>query len=206
MFDLKLIEWQEASAHTWSYPAGGLDDAARDQADRIEKLVKDKAPAEAVFLPGSNNEISCAFGSQPYMVYLRATAVIAADAASASTEGPPPASTESTSTSMADVSRTAEEGVSPAAFTLQMTVSSGTYVRSIVHDVAAALSSAAFVVKLERTRQGDFVLDPDRPDVPEAKACIAWSVLKDAITAPKDKEKKLQDWEQQLLDVLEPAN
>lgn len=41
-----------------------------------------------------------------------------------------------------------------------MTVSSGTYIRSIVHDIGLALGSAAHVVKLTRTRQGEFVLDP----------------------------------------------
>ena len=42
-----------------------------------------------------------------------------------------------------------------------MTVSSGTYVRSIVHDIAIALGSSAFVVKLTRTRQGEFTLNDD---------------------------------------------
>ena len=42
-----------------------------------------------------------------------------------------------------------------------MVVSSGTYVRSIVHDLGLALGSAAHVVKLTRTRQGAFVLNPD---------------------------------------------
>lgn len=45
-----------------------------------------------------------------------------------------------------------------------MTVSSGTYVRSIVHDIAIALGSSAFVVKLTRTRQGEFTLN-DEPIV-----------------------------------------
>ena len=39
-----------------------------------------------------------------------------------------------------------------------MTVSSGTYVRSIIHDIALALGSVAHVVVLSRTRQGDFTL------------------------------------------------
>lgn len=42
-----------------------------------------------------------------------------------------------------------------------MVVSSGTYVRSIIHDLGLALGSAAHVVKLTRTRQGAFVLNPD---------------------------------------------
>lgn len=41
-----------------------------------------------------------------------------------------------------------------------MVVSSGTYVRSIVHDLGIALGSVAHVVKLTRTRQGEFTLDP----------------------------------------------
>jgi len=49
-----------------------------------------------------------------------------------------------------------------------MTVSSGTYVRSIVHDLGLALGSAAHVVKLTRTRQGEFVLDP-----PEASTVLS---------------------------------
>lgn len=41
-----------------------------------------------------------------------------------------------------------------------MVVSSGTYVRSIVHDLGIALGTVAHVVKLTRTRQGEFTLDP----------------------------------------------
>lgn len=40
-----------------------------------------------------------------------------------------------------------------------MTVSSGTYVRSIIHDIGIALGSSAHVVKLTRTRQGEFSLN-----------------------------------------------
>ncbi|GAA5898809.1 hypothetical protein JCM6882_004004 [Rhodosporidiobolus microsporus] len=47
----------------------------------------------------------------------------------------------------------------PPIFELTLTVSSGTYIRSIVHDIGAALGSAAHVVKLTRTRQGEFALD-----------------------------------------------
>lgn len=44
-------------------------------------------------------------------------------------------------------------------FEISMTVSSGTYVRSIVHDIGIALGSSAYVVKLTRTRQGEFTLN-----------------------------------------------
>jgi len=56
-----------------------------------------------------------------------------------------------------------EESKIPPVFTLKMTVSSGTYVRSIVNDLAHAVGSAAHVVSLSRTRQGDFAVGPKYP-------------------------------------------
>ena len=57
-------------------------------------------------------------------------------------------------------------GLRPAAFKVRMTVSGGTYVRSIVHDLGVALGCGAHVVMLRRTRQGQFVLREE--DVPHA--------------------------------------
>jgi tRNA pseudouridine55 synthase len=44
----------------------------------------------------------------------------------------------------------------PPAVRLRMTVTSGFYVRSLCHDLGAAIGSAAIMAELERTRQGDF--------------------------------------------------
>ncbi|WVQ94632.1 tRNA pseudouridine(55) synthase [Kwoniella sp. CBS 9459] len=52
-------------------------------------------------------------------------------------------------------------GLRPPTFKVRMTVSSGTYVRSIVHDIGVALGCGAHVVKLTRTRQGEFSLYGD---------------------------------------------
>ncbi|WVO13236.1 tRNA pseudouridine(55) synthase [Cryptococcus depauperatus] len=52
-------------------------------------------------------------------------------------------------------------GIRPPTFTVRMTVSSGTYVRSIVNDIGLALGCGAHVVKLTRTRQGEFSLYGD---------------------------------------------
>lgn len=103
----------------------------------------------------------------------------------------------------------ATQQVVPPTFTLRMTVSSGTYVRSIVHDVALAIGSAAHVVKLTRTRQGRFSLtneeeeagpesttdttqsignaaDADGFDFGERKTgCIPWSIFERAIAERK---------------------
>jgi len=44
----------------------------------------------------------------------------------------------------------------PPAARIRMTVTSGFYVRSLCHDLGAAVGSAALMAELERTRQGDF--------------------------------------------------
>jgi tRNA pseudouridine55 synthase len=103
--------------------------------------------------------------------------------------------------------------VRPPTFTLRMTVSSGTYVRSIVHDVALSIGSAAHVVKLTRTRQGQFSLNSadEEPTTEEDSTewylqnseerfdfgarktgCIPWSVFERAIEARKSAPKEAE--------------
>ncbi|KAJ9119767.1 hypothetical protein QFC22_003477 [Naganishia vaughanmartiniae] len=75
----------------------------------------------------------------------------------------------------------------PPTFTIRMTVSSGTYVRSIVHDLALSIGSAAHVVTLTRTRQGRFALNND----PEGLGEIGTSIPEtEAAAAPKTTNKE----------------
>jgi tRNA pseudouridine55 synthase len=92
----------------------------------------------------------------------------------------------------------------PPCFTLKMTVSSGTYVRSIAHDLGIALGSLAHVVRLERTRQGDYSLEQSEdPDV-KSKRCIDWEVFRKAMAEPQIREgDELLEWEKELLDVMD---
>lgn len=85
-----------------------------------------------------------------------------------------------------DVPEVSEKtGLRPACFTVRMTVSSGTYVRSIVHDIGLALGCAAHVVKLTRTRQGQYSLYGDE----EALAAnAAQQADAEASTAPAPAE------------------
>jgi len=43
-------------------------------------------------------------------------------------------------------------------FKIKTAVSSGTYIRTLVHDIGIALESAAVCTELERTKQGPFQL------------------------------------------------
>jgi len=90
----------------------------------------------------------------------------------------------------------------PTAFVLQMRVSGGTYVRSIVHDLAHALGSAGHVVSLTRSRQKDYVLEPAELEEGDRR-CVPWEVFEAAL---EDEGEKDVDgwtaWEREVLDKL----
>lgn len=99
-----------------------------------------------------------------------------------------------------EVPETSPSGIRPATFKLRMTVSSGTYVRSIVNEIGLALGSGAHVVKLTRTRQGEFTLDEPaektmvtikevgaaKESEVELASAIPWSVWEKAIAERKE--------------------
>ncbi|KAK4687618.1 tRNA pseudouridine55 synthase, partial [Tremellales sp. Uapishka_1] len=96
-------------------------------------------------------------------------------------------------------------GLRPATFEIRMTVSSGTYVRSIVHDIGLALGCCAHVVKLTRTRQGEFSLHGDEEylagethDGP-SNGCIPWTVLEKAIEERKAMIKAEEEEKEQAI-------
>ncbi|CZT03192.1 related to pseudouridine synthase [Rhynchosporium agropyri] len=74
----------------------------------------------------------------------------------------------------------------PPAVRLRMTVTSGFYVRSLCHDLGAAVGSAALMAELERTRQGEFEL---------GKNVLEWEELEkgEEVWAPRV-EKFLDEW------------
>ncbi|SPC65879.1 related to tRNA pseudouridine synthase B [Ustilago sp. UG-2017b] len=136
-----------------------------------------------------------------------------------------PTNKDSSSTQTED--KATEGAAGPPAFVLEMTVSSGTYVRSIVHDLAIAAGSAAHVQTLTRTRQGEWSIDTrSASSTEESEAgnvgnvvrgnCIEWKVFADAI-ADMQREKRdacyqstrdeegLRPWERQLLKVIVPV-
>ena len=88
----------------------------------------------------------------------------------------------------------------PAAFVLQMRVSGGTYVRSIVHDLAHALGSAGHVVTLTRSRQKDYVLEPAEEG---DRRCVPWEVFEAALKDAGGKDADgWTEWEHEVLDKL----
>ncbi|PVH73877.1 pseudouridine synthase [Cadophora sp. DSE1049] len=92
---------------------------------------------------------------------------------------------ESPEDSKTDV-KVKSESKGPPAVRLRMTVTSGFYVRSLCHDLGAAVGSAALMAELERTRQGEFEL---------GKNVLEWEELGqgEKVWGPKV-EKFLDEW------------
>jgi len=106
---------------------------------------------------------------------------------------------DSSGVNKADHEDTASDEV-PTAFVLQMRVSGGTYVRSIVHDLAHALGSAGHVVTLTRSRQKDYVLGPTEEG---DRRCVPWEVFEAALKDAGGKDADgWTEWEREVLDKL----
>lgn len=105
------------------------------------------------------------------------------------------------SANLEDVPETAAQDEKPAAFVIKMKVSGGTYVRSLIHDLAHELDSAGHVVTLTRSRQGRFVLEKTEDG---DRTCVPWSVFEKALTDPgAADEEGWTEWERELLQQIE---
>lgn len=89
----------------------------------------------------------------------------------------------------------------PTAFVLRMEVSGGTYVRTIVHDLAQAIGSAGHVVTLTRSRQGRFALEPTNEG---DRDCVPWNVFQRAILDPGNPDDDgWTEWERAVIERME---
>ncbi|KAG8992208.1 hypothetical protein FRB93_002437 [Tulasnella sp. JGI-2019a] len=153
VFDLELIDWREAQSednptgHNYTWPTKELSEEDRQRAEKVKSLL---VQAEAQ-RPADQ--------SAPTTAHLLAEAQPDPDVAAV------------------EALLTSTGNKKPPVFALKMTVSSGTYVRSIVHDIGLALGSAAHVVSLKRTKQGDFSLGDDEGNSGD---CVPWHVFEKA--------------------------
>ncbi|KAF5377046.1 hypothetical protein D9757_007706 [Collybiopsis confluens] len=100
-----------------------------------------------------------------------------------------------------DDPETAAEDNTPAAFVIKMRVSGGTYVRSLVHDLAHELGSAGHVVTLTRSRQGRFAFEQTED---RDRSCIPWSTFERALSDPgAADEEGWTEWEREVVRHME---
>ncbi|TKA57072.1 hypothetical protein B0A53_01028 [Rhodotorula sp. CCFEE 5036] len=166
---LKLLRFETGDRHEYELPREELEEDKRKELERLEKMVR-----EGRTTVPTEEEVAAA---PP------AAAPPAPAEGSADPEADAPTETATTSSSSTNPPAPANDR--PPIFEIQLTVSSGTYIRSIVHDIGLALGSAAHVVKLTRTRQGEFVLDP-----PRATTVLDGEVDVPATTSGAEKEQE----------------
>lgn len=146
---LSLLHFTDGSSHAYSYPKSALGDAEKNALESLQRMISEgrtdvpsgvveKKRVDEVEIRADAEaelveEVDDSSESFPFLFLFLSLAYL---------------------TFLIAVPR-------PPTFEISMTVSSGTYVRSIVHDIGVALGSSAHVVKLTRTRQGDFTLDGD---------------------------------------------
>ena len=157
---LELLEWMDGGTHEYHWP---VEEAEKEERDVVEKVLHLNGDAVARLpnenengensgavakrkrqedVTGAPNEFDISPSSKRPKSSLKA-------------EDPPSIPDESSSPTIA----TAEHEPCPApACRLRMTVTSGFYVRSLCHDLGAAVGSLALMAGLVRTRQGDFEL------------------------------------------------
>ena len=146
-----LVDFTPASVepgdggHEYKWPAERLDDSEKEVFRRLTSLVSDAQKAEEAAAPAASTT----------------------EGATDDTKVQAPAMPTIPVVDFPEVS--AVTGKRPPTFKIRMTVSGGTYVRSIVHDLGVMLGCGAHVVQLRRTRQGRFSLFGDEEELSEMK-------------------------------------
>lgn len=132
ILEMKLLDWVPAQSHSWKYPEQELPEEEKKLLGRVREMAgKQEGEPETVLAAGGEEK--------------RKEIELKTPASGEAGETQEPSSTN------------VDADVPPAAFKLRTTVSSGTYVRSLVHDVGLACSSTAHVVELRRTRQSEWI-------------------------------------------------
>jgi tRNA pseudouridine55 synthase len=161
---LEMTEWMEGGTHSYHWPEVEAEASEKELANKVLHLDGDKTP-EPEASKTSEGEAAGA-GEKRKRDETVSGAVEAEDVpeskrtkAEGESEAASGALPEANSTEEAQPAAPAQRDPCPApACRLRMTVTSGFYVRSLCHDLGAAVNSLGMMASLARTRQGEFEL------------------------------------------------
>lgn len=160
--ELELLEWYEPGTHEYNFPEQEAEQEEKDVVDKILHLDEgiktetgDKQELKRKREDGGGT------GPETEPKKVKAEEGEAQVAPGVSTTETPSADTqvENTSDSAPSEAQKPAEQIKPCpapAARIRMTVSSGFYVRSLCHDLGAAVGSLGFMTSLQRTRQSEF--------------------------------------------------
>ena len=161
---LEMTEWMEGGTHSYHWPEVEADTSEKELANKVLHLDGDKTP-EPENLKASEGEAPGAgekrkreetVGGAVEPEGVPESKRTKAEGESEDVSGALP---ETSSTGDAQPAAPTQRDPCPApACRLRMTVTSGFYVRSLCHDLGAAVDSLGLMASLARTRQGEFEL------------------------------------------------
>lgn len=178
--ELEVLEWHEGGAHQWHWPTTEAATEEKRVAKKVLKLGErpgmrddgDATDEEEGGVKRKRDDDETVGGAVTDAGVAEKKVKVEQDEAAVSgalpkvVSTPEPASIAEDASATADASAKAKPCPAPAV-RLRMTVTSGFYVRSLAHDLGAAVGSLGIMTSLVRTRQGDFALDRDPPNVLE---------------------------------------
>lgn len=181
--DLRILEWYPPGKHEYRWPETEL--AGDEKAVAVKLLDKDAAvplasseadaDASNASVPPADVDIDAAADASKKGKKRKTPPPAAEDSSAAASEqkktktdstsadaqgsSSPTVQPESSDPQKADQS---QPDPSPPAVKISMTVSSGFYVRSFAHDLGKAVGSCGLMSSLVRSRQWNYVLEPDK--------------------------------------------
>lgn len=160
---LEMTEWMEGGTHEYHWPEVEAQASEKELANKVLHLDGDKTPEPEAVKPAESED--AAAGEKRKREETVGGAIEPEGVPTpkrTKSEGEPEATgalPEGTSRGEAELVTLAKREPCPApACRLRMTVTSGFYVRSLCHDLGAAVDSLGTMARLVRTRQGDFEL------------------------------------------------
>ncbi|KAJ8608300.1 hypothetical protein MRB53_039722 [Persea americana] len=150
VLELELVEWMEPGSHPHSWPKEEAPEQEKEAAELLLSLDAPPSPKAQQRPPDPSEARKRSRSPDDGVTDTPAAKKLRDEAADTLTMfgalDPPLAGDQ-------------EQGeAGPPAAKIRMTVTSGFYVRSLCHDLGAAVDSLALMAELERSRQGDFEL------------------------------------------------
>lgn len=170
---MECYDWLKGGEHPFVAPQKEVTAEEKALLGRVKEIVDKSTGGSSTTATGPRPGAASAPSSSASTV---APQEASTEASTSTAATPPPLPPTAPSELSSSAPLDPESHLPAAAFKLRMTVSSGTYVRTIVHDVGQACNSAAHVVELRRVRQGEWGVpcapDPVRQNKEEGEAVV----------------------------------
>lgn len=147
VYNLELVDWFEPGTHNWRYPQEEMDATAEEKEATLKAS-----------LPSQKGDDSATAGEKRKREEGDPTEEIPEKKIKAETTATETSEAPTKTAAEESTPTPAENGANAAAALIRMTVSSGFYVRTLCHDLGAAVNSLACMTYLVRTQQAEFEL------------------------------------------------